>query len=612
MKLICITFIVFSSLGLSGKELAIMKNDSVIPEVNANNPKLFYDSLAVKASRHRVTELMYNWLISVPKEKVDKDLISYEYFRSFEKKKIGTITVKALEVFGPDLVDTAKTTDVWIEKVANKLHTKSNLFVIRKNLWIKEGQDLDPNLMMDNERLLRSLPYLQDVRIIIKPRQDDDQTVDVLILTKDVFSFGATASVGDLNTGSIGIYDRNIFGRGHELGVTMVGNSLKSPNIGFDAYYKANNINGSFINFSSGYSNTYLNEGFFISFQREFLRPQSVYAGGLTAIRSFRSNRITSTDLVVTTFPLDYLFLDGWYGRRLKHRIKANDSRFQVNLSGRIRYSSFYKRPEPDTNNNQYFANSTFYLAGLSFSQRTYVRDFLVYSYGITEDIPKGYLHELVVGYDHNEFGDRWYSHVFFSSGNLFRNKSYYFYSSFGIGSFWRPTGLEQGMADLKLNFISPLFHFGAVQSRQFVKIDYTFGINRFEMEDLLLRNSYGIRGFSGNSGKGKQRLTVNIENVLFQNRSILNFQTAFFSFIDLGLIGNSSKIIFTQQTYAGLGVGLRIRNENLVFKTIQVRLAYYPGSPASMSPIGITIDGVTKNQFYSFQPHGPEPLRFE
>jgi hypothetical protein len=611
MKFIWIPIILISSFSF-GQEKSVVLKDSLEINVGKNDPAIFYDSLEVKASRHRVTDLMYNLLITTPKAIIDRDLLSYEYYKSYENKQIGTITIKSLEVFGPNLFDTSKTTNLWIEKLANNLHTKSNLSVIRKNLWIKEGQLLDPNLMMDNERLLRSLAYLQDVRIIITPRPINNNIVDILILTKDVFSFGATMSGVGIDHGSVGIYDQNIFGRGHEIGIKLVGSTVKAPNVGFESYYRINNLGGNFINLSAGYLNTYIREGFFISAERDFLRPQSVYAGGLTAFRNFRSPRINSNDNVLTEFPLNYLYLDGWYGRRLKRRILENDSRFQINISGRIRYTSFYERPEPDLNNNQYFANSTFYLGSLSFSQRSYVRDLLVYSYGITEDVPKGYLHELVFGYDHNEFGDRWYSHVFFSSGNLFKNKPFYFYSSFGIGSFWNSAGFEQGMADIKLNYISNLFKVWNVQSRQFIKLNYTLGINRYDIEELYLGNSNGIRGFGSKIGTGTQRLTLNFENVFFQRKAIANFQTALYSFLDLGLIGDSNEIIFKQSYYSGIGIGLRIRNENLVFKTIQIRLAYYPNHPTDVSPFGILVDGVSKTRFYTFQPRGPEPLRFE
>ena len=612
MKIALFTLLLLSSLTLVGKDIPIQKNDSLDIASSHKDHKLFYDSLQIRASRHRVTRWLYGTMICSARDSGNVDFQSYEYYKSFQKKTIGTISIRSLKVFGPTFDDTSRTTNIWIEKAANTLHSQSNLYVIRKNLWIREGQSLDADLMMDNERLLRSLPYLKDVRIIITPRPLNDDLVDILILTQDVFSFGVTGGIGNLNKGDVGIYDKNILGVGHEAGVTIVAHTDKAPHIGFESYYSVNNIMGNFINFSTGYANTYLHQELFISLQRDFLRPQSVYAGGLMAMRSFRTDRLYLNSNVISTDPLNYIYLDGWYGRRLELGIRPNDSRFQMTLSGRIRYTHFYDRPLPDGNNNQYFANSNFYLGSLSFSHRSYVRDYLVYSYGITEDIPKGYLCELVFGYDHNEFNDRWYSHVFLSTGNLFKNKPFYLYTSLGVGSFFNQSHTEQGMADLKFDFISPLFQVWNVQARQFIKLNYTIGFNRFDIENLLLQNDNGIRGFGSLIGKGKQRLTLNVENVFFQKKTVLNFKSALFSFFDVGIVGPSEQSIFKQSYYAGLGVGLRIRNENLVFKTIQIRLAYYPNHPSDVNSIGFILDGVSKTRFYNFQPSGPEPLRFE
>lgn len=600
-----------STLTLEGMDITMFKNDSIIKDSVAIKSEIFYDSIEVKANRHKVTKWLYDYMISSTRDTINKELESYEYYKSFKNKTIGSITIKSMEVFGPDFNDTSKTTNIWIEKMANKMHSKSNLNVIRKNLWLREGQTFYPDLIMDNERLLRSLPYLQDVRFIIKPRIGNRKIVDILILTKDVFSFGLSGSIGNINKGEIGISDKNILGIGHEIGLTLFGHTEKKPHLGLEAFYAINNVKGNFINFSAGYANNYIRNEFFISLERDFLRPQSVYAGGLTALRSFRS-QIISLNATVTSDSLNYIFLDGWYGRRLKLGINPNDSRFQMTIAGRIRYTSFYDRPPVDVENNQFFANSTFYLGSLSFSSRSYIRDYRVYSYGITEDIPKGYLHELVFGYDNNEFGNRWYSHLFFSTGNLFKQQSFYLYTSLGIGSFWNHSKVEQGMLDIKVNFISPLLDIWNIKARQFIKLNYTLGINRFEIEDLSLRNRIGIRGFGSNIEKGKQRLTLNVENVFFQKKSILKFQTAIFSFLDMGIVGPANQTIFNQNYFAGIGLGLRIRNENLIFKTVQIRLAYYPNHPSDINSIGFILDEVPKTRFYTFQPRGPEPLRFE
>jgi len=612
MRFMIFIHVLFSSLCLFGEETMVLKNDSIEINSKSKDPNIFYDSLAIKSSRNKVTDLMYNLLITTPAQTQNVDLISYEYYKRYQNMIINSIRIKALDVFGPSLLDTAKTTDLWIEKTANKIHTKSNLNVIQKNLWIKEGHPFDPELMMDNERLLRSLSYLQDVRIIITQNATNENKIDILVITKDVFSFGVSASAKSINSGSIGLYDQNILGRGHEIGVKIIGHTVETPNVGFDVYYKVNNIGGNFFDFSSGYMNNYISQGFFVNTNRDFLRPQTVYAGGITALRNFRSNRIGLQDVVVTEYPLDYVYLDLWYGRRLKRQIKPNDSRFQINISGKFRYAYFYDRPGPDSVNNQYFSNSLLTLGSISFSQRSYVRDLLVYSYGITEDVPKGYLHELVFGYDKNENGNRFYSHAFFSTGNLFRSQPFYLYSSFGIGSYWNKSGPEQGLIDFKVNYISDLYHFRNIKSRFFFKANYTQGINRYDIESLNLSTRNGIRGFSRNTGNGQQRLTFSFENVFFLKKQFLNFQTALFTFYDFALIGDSGEKIFKEDYYSGLGIGIRVRNEHLVFKTIQFRLTFYPNHPDGLSPFGYLIDGVPKTRFYSFQPNEPNVLRFE
>ena len=236
MKIALFTLIFLSSLSLAGKDIPIQKNDSldIVPSNKSN--KLFYDSLQIKASRHRVTKWLYGTMIHSAKDSGNVSFQSYEYYKSFQKKTIGTISIRSLKIFGPSFDDTLKTTNIWLEKVANTLHSKSNLYVIRKNLWIREGQPLDPDLMMDNERLLRSLPYLKDVRVIITPRPLNNDLVDILILTQDVFSFGVTGGIGGINKGDVGIYDKNILGVGHEAGITIVGHTDKSPHIGFESY----------------------------------------------------------------------------------------------------------------------------------------------------------------------------------------------------------------------------------------------------------------------------------------------------------------------------------------------------------------------------------------
>lgn len=585
--------------------------DSVSIIKAAEKSELFYDSLQQKAHRHRFTGWMYDMLVCSPKEECDLNFLSYEYYHQFDGKTIASVRILPLDVFGPTFDDTTRVARLRIERFANHVHTKSNIRAIRRNLWIKEGMVFDANLVMDNERVLRELPYLKDVRISVTPRVGNENMVDMLVMTKDVFAFGVTGRIDEIDSGEFGIYHQNIFGVGHQVSAKFVGHLNQEPYLGIETFYSIKNFGGDFVDIQTGYFDTYKRHGFLINFSKEFLRPQSVWAGGFYFGRFFRVNQIP-VDPVKTDFSLNLGLLDVWYGRNLRLCKNESDSRFQMTLSGRVRHLDFIKRPEADAENNQYFANSTFYLGSLSFSQRKYVRDRLIYSYGIVEDIPKGYLHEFVLGYDNNEFNRRWYSHTYLSSGNIVRYKPYYLFASLGVGGFFNQKRFEQGLLEVNVNYISRLFNAGGLNARQFLKVNYMTGIRRFDIENVSLRYRNGIRGFTSSDAVGKQRLSMNLETVVFQRREFLKFNTALFSFLDLGLIGSNHKVIFTQDYYAGVGFGIRLRNENLVFKTIQIRLAYYPNSPKDMGSVGFILEEQLKTRFYSFQPKAPEPLVFD
>lgn len=609
--IICIAILFFSPKLYAGSFIINYPDTIVVDSVSVKSD-MFYDSLKVRAHRHRFTGFLYDAMISSPKEQFDAELISYEYYKQFEGKTIASIQIQPLDVFGPTFDDTTRMAKSNLERFANNIHTKSNLNAIKRNLWIKEGAEFDANLLMDNERLLRDLPYLKDVRMVVNTRIDNDQLVDILVLTKDVFAFGVTGEIDEIDSGKFGIYNQNILGVGHEISAKFVGHLNREPYLGIETFYSVKNLRGDFVDFKIGYINTYKRHGYLINFNKEFLRPKSVWAGGFNYSRYFRNERVSPIDPVRTTFPLNFQSYDVWYGRNLQLGINENDSRFQMTISGRVKHVSFNERPLPDESNKQYFANSTFYLGSLSFSQRRYIRDRLIYSYGITEDIPKGYLHELVVGYDNNEFLKRWYAHLYFSSGNIVKYKPFYLFASASVGGFFNKEHYEQGMIECNFDYISRLYNTGQNRLRQFVKVNYLIGLERFDIENLLLRYKAGIRGFSSWTAAGQQRLTFNFESVYFQKKEFLKFNTAFFSFLDVGIIGSNTKLIFTQDYYAGLGFGIRLRNENLVFKTIQIRLAYYPFHPSDMGGFGFILEEQLRTRFYSFQPKAPEPLMFD
>jgi hypothetical protein len=69
---------------------------------------------------------------------------------------------------------------------------------------------------------------------------------------------------------------------------------------------------------------------------------------------------------------------------------------------------------------------------------------------------------------------------------------------------------------------------------------------------------------------------------------------------------------IFRGKYYSGLGIGLRLHNESMVFKTLQIRLSFYPNHPKDVGLVGFLLNEQTRQRFYTFQPGPPSPRRFE
>ncbi|MDR2909926.1 MAG: hypothetical protein LBV47_00960 [Bacteroidales bacterium] len=563
-----------------------------------------------KSARNIFARYFYRYLFSPSITYSGQDEFSLHYYRQMQGKTISKININAIDVFGPTVEDTTRKAKNWIEHAANSIHIKSNLNTIQRMLMFNAGDTINSELMYENERIIRSLPYISDVRIILEQDTVNADYVNVHIITKDRFSFGVSGNINGTSSADVELYNKNIFGVGHEISLRFVGHTNRHPYMGLETFYSINNIKGKFINISTGYMNTYLREGFSFVMNKPFITPSIKWGYGSSVIRMYRTNQIYDRDPLKTENPFSLSVLNAWAGRsfQINHN-RSNSS--QIVIAAAFSNRTFFQPPDMLPPGNEYFSNSTLYLAGITFTQRRYIKDQLVYSYGITEDIPKGFKNELVYGYDVNEFGNRHYFHLSFSNGNILINRDGYLYLTGGIGGYFMDNKFLQGQIQGSTNYISRQINAGRKTFRLFLKSNYLLGINRFEIENLNLSLHDEIRGFASSKAIGKQKLSVDLEYVLFLRKEKLKFNLALFTFADVGVIGSNRELIFTQDYYSGFGLGLRLHNENLVLKTFQLRLAFYPFHPDDMSFTGFMINEQLKNNFYSFEPQAPQPLIF-
>jgi hypothetical protein len=105
---------------------------------------------------------------------------------------------------------------------------------------------------------------------------------------------------------------------------------------------------------------------------------------------------------------------------------------------------------------------------------------------------------------------------------------------------------------------------------------------------------------------RGTEKIVLKTEQVFFTNIEPLGFKFAAFTFFDTAFLKESSKSLFNNTPYFSFGGGLRIRNDNLVFNTLQIRLTIMPRVPSGEFPLSLRITGETTRDFKDFGPHQP------
>lgn len=565
---------------------------------------VFFDSLKIKASRNHLTKRLYSFIVVNPDTTIKKQFsgASDAGYKDFSGRKIRKIIIQRLNVFGADIRNPASGEPSRIEKLLNKTHFNTNENIIRKNLLFSEGDHISPLALSDNERLLRQLPYIDDARIIVLPVSDTE--ADIVVFTKDVYSLGISYDYGGLKKGSLSIFEKNIVGTGHELGLDIPFNSTLPESPGIGGHYTITNISKTFINLH-GYFLHGLGEktyGFDIS--RKLISSTAKYAGGISVRMMFTSEDL---DTLSIPAPLKYNLQDYWLERSF---LINKESVSRIIVGGRYTNNNVFDHPLilPDSYHN--LQKYRLYLGAVALSFQKYSKTSLIYGYGRTEDIPYGSLIKFTFGREFNEFKQRTY----FGNEVSFARSSKslgYFYSYAGFSTYLNKTATEQGLLLLKLNYFSNLVLVGRSKIRNFVYVHYTRGFGRYSNENLKFINSNGLTGFSNDSITGTQRLDISLESVLFSPINSYGFRFAFFAFSDFSFLSGTTERLGNGYGLSSIGLGLRIRNDNLVLNTLQLRIGYFPHPPpySRISPVNISGEQLLRPE--NFDPGVPSIIPY-
>ena len=115
------------------------------------------------------------------------------------------------------------------------------------------------------------------------------------------------------------------------------------------------------------------------------------------------------------------------------------------------------------------------------------------------------------------------------------------------------------------------------VMVRQALKATYTTILNQKITPLLQIGNDFGVEGFRADSLLGVQRLALGSETVFFTKWKLLGFKFAPITYAQIAFLPPKDKQLFYDKPIIGIGTGVRTRNENLIFGTIEARITYFP-----------------------------------
>ncbi|MBN1790652.1 MAG: hypothetical protein JW830_09165 [Bacteroidales bacterium] len=524
---------------------------------------------------------------------------------------IRKIEFRNMDIFAPSVEDTMYVSSYGLPKTLNALHKDTRRQILMRHLLLREGEPLDVFLAAENERILRELPYINDARFLVKPLSESPDSIDLVLVTQDLFPVGFDADISSSNSGSMGLWNQNVLGYGLQSALTLYWDGDHKPWMGYGLTVGTSILARSFADAKLEYINRWNLNSVSLDISRNFKSTRFIYAGGalleyVTAIKN-----IELLDTVLSDVNLKYTNADLWAGRMF--RLNGHSSRVSRGLyfTGRVNLYEKLKGPETSENYLYQYQDRSFYLASVGLSERGYKTDNMIYTFGRTEDVPLGYKLELSAGLEGGQYDIRYYL-----SGNAsiakYYNRAGYIYASASYGTFLNHGISEQGTLQFRIQYYTKLFSYRRYQCRNFISLNYVNGINRYEGEFVSLENKAGIQGLRSSALRGIDKISLSYESVVFSPFKILGFRFAFYGLIDLGMISPDNFLFKDPKFYSGLGVGVRIRNDQLVFNTFEVSFSVYPGMPADARGEYIRIGSLTRIRLQDFFPQKPDIVRYQ
>ncbi len=516
--------------------------------------------------------------------------------KSYTGKRINSITIEQHNFFTSIDSKESNIKDLF-SRIGNKINSNSNIRAIRENLFFKEWDLFDPSIIAYNEKWLRDLSYIQDAKITAIITPYDTNQIDLVVVTKDLFSYGGEILINNKNSYSAKLNNINLGGTGNGVQVSQNFDNSRSPKSGWGYDFRLNNLLGSFISLNAGiedYGNNMANNAYsaqkkYISVQRPILHPNSKWLGGMEYLEAVNENVYPSRWDSIFNKALNYNLKhkDIWIGYQLtKKKGLINNNEDRQFIQYRHLENNFKERPiEYQLQLDRNYQNLIADFISFTIVRQSVYRTRYLYGLGRYEDLPIGRSltwttgkyqieqdHAPYLGFKFEQYKltkKENYTHIIANIASSYMNQS--------LQDFRLLASLEQFS---KLKYLDNGFGY-----RQILNLSFTQTLKNKYNEALRINSIYGIPQLNKEQIKGGTRISTNWETVFYNNRALWGFKSAPFVFGNLTYIRTVGEPILKGDLFSSIGSGLRIRNENLIFGTIELKGFYFPRTNQQVSP---------------------------
>ena len=283
--------------------------------------------------------------------------------------------------------------------------------------------------------------------------------------------------------------------------------------------------------------------------------------------------------------------------------------RLRKMISFRALHLKFDKLPEQSMllSYDYRYANIAGALFAFNIFKQNFYKTNFIYGFGRNEDVPEGFSASAISGWTKKEGRKRGYYGLDMIHSH-FSKKGFHSTYTLRFGGYSTKGALEDIDLLLNLDRFTRLKKLGSKWlNRNFYSVGITRQINAELNPPLLLRSDFGLPYYNNVYINADFRGTIKGETVFFNMNKILGFRLAPFAFADMCMITPSKKSIDKSEFYSAFGAGIRTRNENLIFGTIELRGYYFPNPLPGMHRVKVEVSSNIRFKYSSVFVRKPE-----